>query len=84
MFRPSLAVAILVLLVPPTAASARNVKASAQSQPPKAGVAVKEPRTAVRGRAAYRAQAARAPRNCGEFMYRKDGKCNDARNKPSK
>jgi hypothetical protein len=84
MFRPSLAIAIFVMLVPPTAASARNVKASAQSQPPAAGVAVKKPRTAMQRRAGYRAQAARAPSNCGEFMYWKDGKCNDARNKPSK
>lgn len=84
MFRPSLAVAILVMLVAPTAASARNGKLSAQSKPAKARVAVKQRRPAVQQRAGYRAQADRARGNCGEFMYWKDGKCNDARNKQTK
>ena len=47
MFRPSLTVAIVVMLVAATVASTRNGKVSAQSQPAKAGVAVKERRTAV-------------------------------------
>ena len=84
MFRPSLTVAIVVMLVVFTAASARNGKLSAQSQPAKAGVAVKERRTAVQQRAGYRAQPARAPGTCGVFMYWKDGKCNVASNKPTK
>jgi hypothetical protein len=33
---------------------------------------------------AYRAELAPTQRNCGEFMYWKNGKCNDARNKPAK
>jgi len=36
--------------------------------------------TSIKRRTAYRAEAP-AQRNCGEFMYWKDGKCNDARNK---
>jgi hypothetical protein len=34
----------------------------------------------IKPRTAYRAEAP-TQRNCGEFMYWKDGKCNDARNK---
>jgi hypothetical protein len=36
--------------------------------------------TSIQRKTAYRAGAP-TQRNCGEFMYWKDGKCNDARNK---
>jgi hypothetical protein len=81
MFRPSLALAIVVMLAIPTVASARDVTASAKSQTTKSDVAVKHRRTAVQRRVGYRAGPAPAHRNCGEFMYWKGGKCNDARNK---
>ena len=45
--------------------------------------AVTDGRTTIQRRAAYRAEAP-MQRSCGQFMYRKDGKCNDARNKPAK
>jgi hypothetical protein len=81
MFRPSLALAVVVVLAIPTVASARDVTASAKSPSTKADVAVKHRRTAVQRRVGYRAGPAPAHRNCGEFMYWKGGKCNDARNK---
>jgi len=39
--------------------------------------------SSIQRQAAYRAQSAPTT-SCGEFMYRKGGKCNDARNKPAK
>ena len=57
-------------------------RASAKSGTTNARVAVNGRRTSIQGRAAYRAASAASQRSCGEFMYRKDGKCNDARNKP--
>ena len=83
MFRPSLALVVLFMLVAPSLASARDATASAKSQSTNARVVVKDRRTAVQRRVGYRAEAAPMPRNCGEFMYWKDGKCNDARNKSS-
>jgi hypothetical protein len=44
--------------------------------------AVNDRRTSIQRSAAYRADSAPTQRSCGEFMYRKDGKCNDSRNKP--
>jgi hypothetical protein len=44
--------------------------------------AVSDRPISMQRRAAYRAESATGQRSCGEFMYRKDGKCNDARNKP--
>jgi hypothetical protein len=44
--------------------------------------AVSDRPTSMQRRAAYRAESVTGQRSCGEFMYRKDGKCNDARNKP--
>jgi|SRR5262245_6641576 len=57
-------------------------QASAKSRTSNARVAVSDRRTSIQRRAAYRADSAPTQRGCGEFMYRKDGKCNDARNKP--
>jgi hypothetical protein len=57
-------------------------RASAKSGTTNARVAANDRRTSIQRRAAYRADSAATQRSCGEFMYRKDGKCNDARNKP--
>ena len=62
----------------------RMHQAAAKSRTTKARRAVAEPRTSIQRGAAYRAASAATQRNCGEFMYRKNGKCNDARNKPAK
>jgi hypothetical protein len=57
-------------------------RASAKSRT-HARTAIRDRQTSVQQSAAYRAEAAPTQRSCGEFMYRKDGKCNDARNKPA-
>jgi hypothetical protein len=83
MFRLSLALAILFMVAAPGVPSARDATASAKSQTSNVGGAVKHRRT-IHRRAAYRAESAAGQRSCGEYMYWKDGKCNDARNKPTK
>jgi len=57
-------------------ASARSGKTNAQ------GAVAGRPNS-IQRQAAYQAQSAPTG-SCGEFMYRKGGKCNDARNKPAK
>ena len=59
-------------------------RASAKSRTPHARSAVSDQRTSIQRRAAYRAASAPTQRSCGQFMYWKDGKCNDARNKAAK
>jgi len=80
MFRPSLALAILCLVLPPAGASARSATASAKSQTADAPVRMKS-RPTVRRPAGFRAETAPRQRTCGAFMYFKNGKCNDARDK---
>jgi hypothetical protein len=63
-------------------AAKRMHRASAKSRTTNARGAVSDRRSSIQRSAAYRAESAPTRRNCGEFMYRKDGKCNDARNKP--
>ena len=63
-------------------AAKRMPQASAKSRPTDFRGAASDGRTSIQRRAAYRAEPAPTQRSCGEFMYRKDGKCNDARNKP--
>jgi hypothetical protein len=60
----------------------RMHRASAKSRTANVRGAVSDRRTSIQRNAAYRAESAPTQRSCGEFMYRKDGKCNDARNKP--
>jgi hypothetical protein len=60
----------------------RMHRASAKSRTANVRGAVSDRRTAIQRNAAYRAESAPTQRSCGEFMYKKDGKCNDARNKP--
>jgi hypothetical protein len=62
----------------------RMHRASAKSQTTNPRGAVANRRTAIQRRAAYRADSAPTQGSCGQFMYRKNGKCNDARNKPAK
>lgn len=57
-------------------------RASAKSRTANVRGAVSGRRTSIQRNAAYRAESAPTQRSCGVFMYRKDGKCNDARNKP--
>jgi hypothetical protein len=78
MFRPSLAVAILSIVLLPAGASAQSVTTSAKSRSANAAVGVKG-RGTVQRRAGFRAEPAQ--RSCGVFMYFKNGKCNDARDK---
>jgi hypothetical protein len=80
MFRLSLALAILFMLLAPGAPSARDETASAKSRSTNVRGAATTGRTSIKRGAAYRA----SQRSCGQFMYWKDGKCNDARNKPTK
>jgi len=83
MFRLSLALTILFMLVAPGVPSARDETASAKSRTTNARGAATTRRTSIQRGAAYRAAPA-TQRSCGQFMYWKDGKCNDARNKPTK
>jgi hypothetical protein len=65
-------------------AARRMHQASAKSRAKDVRGAVINGGTSMRRRAAYQAESAPMQRNCGEFMYWKNGKCNDARNKPAK
>ena len=65
-------------------AAKRMHQASAKSPTRHARAAVSNGRTSIHRRAAYRASSAPTQRNCGQFMYWKNGKCNDARNKSAK
>ena len=78
MFRLSLALAIVFMLVAPGVPWAQDQAQSAKSRPTQARGAVKNRQTSTQRRG-YRAET--AARTCGEFMYWKGGKCNDARNK---
>ena len=60
----------------------RMHRASAKSRTTNARAAISDRQNSIQRTAAYRAELAPTQRSCGEFMYRKDGKCNDARNKP--
>jgi hypothetical protein len=80
MFRPPLALAIVFMFLPPLGASAQDATTSAKSQTAKAPVGAKG-RGKVQRRSGFRAEIAPAQRTCGAFMYFKNGKCNDARNK---
>jgi len=80
MLRPSLALAIFFIALLPAGASAQNATTSAKSRSANAAVGVKAPRGTVQRRAGFRAETAPA-RTCGVFMYFKNGKCNDARDK---
>jgi hypothetical protein len=79
MFRLAVALAFLfmvlpaIMLLPSSVGSARGVTSAKSEKTMKEGR--KQPR------AGYRAGS---QRSCGVFMYWKDGKCNDARNKPAK
>jgi hypothetical protein len=84
MFRLSLALAVLFVLIAPDVPSARDETASAKSRTSNVRSAPTTRRTSIERRAAYRAESATTQRSCGEFKYWKDGKCNDARNKPTK
>jgi hypothetical protein len=64
-------------------AANRMHQASAKLPTRHARGAVGNRRTSIQRRAAYRAESA-TQRNCGQFMYWKNGKCNDARNKSAK
>ena len=81
MLRPSLALAIFSIALLPAGASAQNATTSAKSRGANASVGVKAPRGTVQRRAGFRAETAPAQRTCGVFMYFKNGKCNDARDK---
>jgi hypothetical protein len=83
MFRLSLALALLLMLVAPGVPSARDETAAAKSRTTVARGAATNRRPSIQRGAAYRAPAT-TQRSCGQFMYWKDGKCNDARNKPTK
>jgi|KBSMisStandDraft_5_1062788.scaffolds.fasta_scaffold1266469_2 hypothetical protein len=80
MFRPSLALAILCLVLPPAGASARSATPSAKSQAADAAAPLKS-RAKVGRHAGFRAETASRQRTCGAYMYFKNGKCNDARDK---
>jgi hypothetical protein len=80
MFRLSLALACVFILLSAAGASARDVATSAKSQSAAAPARVKR-RGTIQRRAGFRAQTAPAQRTCGAFMYFKSGKCNDARDK---
>jgi len=80
MFRPSLALAIFAIVLLPTGASAQSATPSAKSQSANAPVGVKG-KGKVQRRTGFRAETAPAQRSCGAFMYFKNGKCNDARDK---
>ena len=82
MFRLSLALATVFMLVASGVASARDETASAKSRTTHARSAVKDGRT--QRRVGYRAETVAPQKSCGEFKYWKDGKCNDARNKSTK
>jgi len=78
MFRPSLALAIVFMLSPPVGASAQDATTSAKSQTTNARAAGKDRRTRVQRRAGFRAETPLAQRTCGQCMYFKNDKCNDA------
>ena len=67
-----------------SSAAKKMHRVSAKSQTRNARNAGSDRRTSIQRRAAYRAAAAPTQRSCGQFMYWKGGKCNDARNKPAK
>jgi hypothetical protein len=81
MFRPSLALAIIFMFLPPVGAHAQDAMTSVKSQTSNARVAGKDRRTRVQRRAGFRAETPLAQRTCGQYMYFKNGKCNDARDK---
>ena len=82
MFRLPLALAILFTLLAPGGSFARDETASAKSRTTNVRGAVKDRRPAIQRRTGYRAESVvPSQRTCGQFMYWKDGKCNDARNK---
>ena len=80
MFRPLLALAILSIVLLPIGASAQSPTTSAKSRTANAAVGVKG-RAPIQRRAGFRAETGPAQRTCGVFMYFKNGKCNDARDK---
>ena len=80
MFRLSLALAFVLIVVSPAGASARDVATSAKSGTADAPARVKR-RGTIQRRAGCRAETAPAQRTCGAFTYFKNGKCNDARDK---
>jgi len=80
MFKPSLALAILSIVLLPAGASAQSASTSAKSRTANAPVGAKG-QGKVQRRAGFRAETGPAQRTCGAFMYFKNGKCNDAREK---
>jgi len=80
MFRLSLALAILFIALPPAGAADRSGATSAKSQTANAPGRPKS-RATVQRRAGFRAETAPTQRTCGAYMYFKNGKCNDARDK---
>jgi hypothetical protein len=80
MFRPAIVLTIPLIVLLPTGASAQSPTTSAKSESANAPVRAKG-RGTVHRRAGYRAATAPAQRSCGAFMYFKNGKCNDARDK---
>ena len=84
MFKPSLALAILSIVLLPAGASAQSASTSAKSRTANAPVGAKghgKGQGKVQRRAGFRAETGPAQRTCGAFMYFKNGKCNDAREK---
>ena len=79
----SAAALFAITLSPVPEADARGARsATTPAEPADAGPRRKSGKAGIRrGRAPARMASAKSPGSCGTFMYWKEGRCNDARNK---